>query len=344
MRRILSATLWLCAFTAISLSAETLQVIADNAPVMRGKDVVGKLTKGARINILVRKGNWLGVKVQTPGGEKQGWVNAKHLGPVVEAEPVVAVPVEVEPVEIKPVEPEQTQKPVQEPPQQTTPPKQVQRPQVKEILSTGLPAKSAEEALPGGAILHLKVHSGDKLIDAAEKLVRALLPGKFVPPPFQPILQQPRPLLAFVGAQMGGQPLDLEKASQMIGIDLARPLTLSVYPQRPDQWFVLSVPVSNRKAFSGLLMGMLRPRSMSLTEGQDQMYHIQPMKRDMPKNLFAVSSDDRVFISGSAQLAKMLYVTQAGASLANDPLITKTAQKYASRDISLVINPAFVKP
>ena len=39
MRRILSATLWLCAFTAISLSAETLQVIADNAPVMRGKDV-----------------------------------------------------------------------------------------------------------------------------------------------------------------------------------------------------------------------------------------------------------------------------------------------------------------
>ena len=110
------------ALFALSISqislADQVRVIADEAHIKLGTEVLATLKKGDEVPVITQNGSWLGVKVQTDEGEKIGWVHSKYVEKVVAGKPKPAIetPVMTEP-EVKPkppatVEPEVTPEPV----------------------------------------------------------------------------------------------------------------------------------------------------------------------------------------------------------------------------------------
>lgn len=80
------ATLGLLALIGLAFAgpaaAETLEVAEPDAPVMLGKDVLARLPLGRAITVIQRRGEWIGLKVQTAEGEKTGWMHVKHTRPI----------------------------------------------------------------------------------------------------------------------------------------------------------------------------------------------------------------------------------------------------------------------
>lgn len=316
-----------------AFGGESVKVIEDGAPVLRQREVIAKLKKGDVVKVIERRGMWLGVRVDTPEGRTTGWIHAKYTAPLTETGPPPDAPAPVEPGgEAAPQPAEQEQ-------QQTV------------LKSTGVPSKKPEDILPAGALVHVRLNNAADLVNTLDSLIMTFVPDKAVPPHFKQFLDQPKPVLAVIGAQTIGQPLTPASISAMLGIALDRPVTLSVYVPEPARRFVLSVPMSDPKALTAMLMNILRPRAFVSTAvgkhpvgGVRMGYHIAPTNRDMPRDLYVVCSDTTAYICGSPKMAEALYATTENTCLRTDPAVARTVQNYTKGDLTVLTSIGFIKP
>ena len=216
--------------------------------------------------------------------------------------------------------------------------------EITQIASTGLPeAASPEELLPQGAVVHVRANNLELLLENIDSLLMSFVPEKAVPPDLQPFLASPHPFLAFLTTQMFGQEMPVNALSGIFGIALNAPVSLSFYPMNPQEGFVLSVPIADAQGFTGSVQNILQPDELELEDENGlQYYYIEPGSRDLPDEIYLVSSDTRAFFCGSLQTAQML--ANSGADkLSADPLYSKGIEKYAGHDLVLLASPAFIK-
>jgi len=298
-------------------AAETVRVIEDNAPVLRGEEVIARLKLGQEVRVVRRVHNWLGVTVQTPEGMKAGWLSTRYVASPKDAGPPAGDPLA--------------------PGSAATP--------AKVLASTGLPARRHEEILPEGAFLHVRLNDPAALLNTLDGLIMTFVPEKAVPAQMQMFLQMPKPVLGLVGTRTMGQPLTTERLSSMLGVALDRPIALSLYPQVPKQRFVLSVPLSNPTALTGLLMGALRPRAFErVSLGRGAAFRIIPTRADVPSPLFVVCSDQAAYICGSRDLASALFPAPGKMRLHDEAMVKRALGKYSGSDLTVLISATFIKP
>jgi hypothetical protein len=212
------------------------------------------------------------------------------------------------------------------------------------LKSSGLPAGNPEAVLPGGAVLHLRANNLAGLVNTLNDLIMSFVPEKALPPELQPILQNPKPVLAFIGLNTGGEPLTVEALSAAFGIPLDKPITLSFYPMNPEEGFVLSVPMSDPKALTALLMNALRPRKFApIQTGGKQGFQIIGSNPDLPRNFYVACSENRAYLCGSPMLAQMLFDAQP-ARLNKSEVVAKALAQHTASDVMLVLNTEVVKP
>ena len=80
--RIFSSKVVLCTavvFVSQLTFAETVRVISEEANVMLGRENLATVKAGDLLDVIRRKGDWLGVKVKTEQGERTGWILARHV-------------------------------------------------------------------------------------------------------------------------------------------------------------------------------------------------------------------------------------------------------------------------
>ncbi|MBI2193270.1 MAG: hypothetical protein HYU36_14940 [Planctomycetes bacterium] len=86
-QRCISGILVFVFLSAASLWAgEKVRVIVEKADVKLGKQVITTLEKGAELDVVTRKGDWVGVKVTVEGAVKTGWVLGADVETVAQAE------------------------------------------------------------------------------------------------------------------------------------------------------------------------------------------------------------------------------------------------------------------
>ena len=211
-----------------------------------------------------------------------------------------------------------------------------------ELTPSGLPANVEPEALlPGGALLHIRINSSGELLDDASKMLTPFIPEKAIGPPAVEARQQPNPLLALIGLQTMGQPLSVDKLSEMSGVDPTRAATLSFYLDNPQKGFVLCVPVLDLERPSALLQNMFRPiqapEKVELNGGS--ALRVQSSDLEM----FVVCSKDTVCVCGSPRLAQALLSTLPEQKLNTAEFIAKAVKKHSSDNLVVVIDPAPAK-
>ena len=59
-----------------------VEVVVDQAPVGRGKEVVARIANGTTLNVIEKKGRWYGVTVKTDRGAVKGWLHEKMVRPL----------------------------------------------------------------------------------------------------------------------------------------------------------------------------------------------------------------------------------------------------------------------
>ncbi len=216
--------------------------------------------------------------------------------------------------------------------------------QLPPLLSTGLPAtETPEEILPGGAVGYLRVNNLMVLLENIDSLLTAFVPENALPPELQPIFENPQPLIALLGMQAFGQPVELSGVSNLIGIALDRPLSLALYPM--PKGFVLSVPIAHATVITGMIEGILRPKSVEKGDiGNVGYYHVLPSNRDMPPEIYIMASESTAFFCGSFDVAQMLVNSENMEIITANPGIAKGIEKYADRDLTLVASPGFITP
>ncbi len=213
-----------------------------------------------------------------------------------------------------------------------------------ELKSNGLPVGEPETVLPRGAVAHLRANNLAALFTTLDNLVVSFIPEQALPPPMQPMLQQPQPILTFIGTSTLGVPLTADGLGQLLGLALDKPITLTLYPMNPKQEFVLSLPMKDPALLGGMLASQLQPRKIEvLKDGAQEGLHVVTTNPSLPQDLYLVCSNDRVYISGSLQLAKGLF-GPAEAHLASSGLIPRALKQYGSQDFTVVVDALALKP
>ena len=218
--------------------------------------------------------------------------------------------------------------------------------QIPLLLSTGLPAtETQEELLPQGAVMYLRANNLQILLENIDSLLTTFVPEKALPPELQPIFANPQPLLALLGMQVFGQPVDLNNISNLIGIALERPVSLALYPMNPEKGFVLSVPIAHPTVITGIVQSILMPEKIEKgAVGEIGYYRVVPFNPALPREIYILASDNTVFFCGSLNVVQMLVNAGNMGTINDDPVIAKGITKYGDRDLTLVVSPQFLKP
>ncbi len=211
------------------------------------------------------------------------------------------------------------------------------------LLSTGLPAGDRpEKFLPAGAIGYLRANNVQVLLENIDSLFTSFIPEKALPPEFQPFLANPQPFIAFLSAQAFGQPVASGELSNLLGVGFDRPVGLALYPM--PQGFVLSVPIAHPTVITGVIRGMLRPKSVEKgTIGDIGYYRVASANRQFPPELYILTSDSNAYICGNFELAQMLANSVNMGTIGADPVVATAVKKYADRDLTLVVSPGMLK-
>lgn len=212
------------------------------------------------------------------------------------------------------------------------------------LPASALPAGASETVLPTGAILHLRLAGLGQVLESIDRLVVPFVPPKAVPAELRDLLDQPRPLLAFLGAQSIGQPLTPEAITQVTGVAADRALTLTFYPASPEEGFVLALPIGNHDALLGLLLNLTgavgtEPIDLGGRPGLD----ILVGNPALPGRMVAVTSPDTLFLCGSPELATRLTMAGRGPALAASPAVASTLAAHAAADLAVVLDAGMLK-
>ncbi len=201
-----------------------------------------------------------------------------------------------------------------------------------------------ENVLPSNAILHAQIDSALDMIHQVESFAKNTIPEKLAPPPVAEMLQQEHPLLAMLGMQMQGSPLDAEAFGQQIGLDVKAPITVSVYPGDPSKFFILSLGISNEEALTQFLTSDQGPLKGDTTSigGHDMVQFSVgngPLKR-----VFGLMHEGRIYMSGEPSLLLLLKDTGGYTRLSEDPHMADVITKVNDLDVFVSVHPGLAKP
>lgn len=213
-----------------------------------------------------------------------------------------------------------------------------------ELPAPALAAGAAEAVLPQGAVLHVRVAGLGQVLDSLDRLIVPFVPAKALPPDLQPFLEEPRPLLAFLGAQSVGQPLTPALIGQVTGIAADRPLSLTFYPAAPDEGFVLALPIADRAALTGLLLNLTAAIAMEPIDlGGRPALHILCGNPDLPRQVVALTSPDTLYVCGSPELAAQIAGAAGQPVLGRSSAVAKALADHAKADVAVVFDAALLK-
>ncbi len=216
--------------------------------------------------------------------------------------------------------------------------KELDNPALKS-LAPALAGGTPLQLLPPGAFAYCSLANPRQSLLTLDALLQRFLPEQAVPAPMKPLLSSPTPILAMIGMATLGSPQLLESAGPMTGLDLARPVTLSWYLQDLPHGWVLSLPIGNEEALTGLVMGMLRPTSCTQVDLNGKpAWSITSSNENLPDTVLLLRSSDTVLLCGSQALA-MQAVLHTG-SLQDDPLLAH----LGTGDVELGLSPHALQP
>ncbi|MCE9556207.1 MAG: hypothetical protein K8T91_22900 [Planctomycetes bacterium] len=209
------------------------------------------------------------------------------------------------------------------------------------LKPSGLLAGDAPEAIvPSGAVVHVRIKSAELLLNDLSAMATKFIPEKALPPDRRKLLDGPNPLLALIGMQTTGRPLTVPMLAEQSGLDLARPVTLSVYAQgTPDKSFILTLPVRDMKALSRMLAAFVNGAEEVALEGGSAL-HIQIEHND----LFLVCSERVVCACGSKDLAQMLLSAPREGRLDRSEMIGRGLREHADDNLVIVADAEPIKP
>lgn len=213
------------------------------------------------------------------------------------------------------------------------------------LRDRGVPAGSALNALPQGAIVHVQLNNLLGALEGLEQIVVPAVPVKLLPPDAQNLMQMPHPLLTILGMQAVQEPLNEENFAGRLGLDSRGSVGLTLYPGDPRRLWVLSLPVANREAFAGALNGLLRPTLVEdVNLGEGSAVRLVPQAAGQVPEVYIVGSQGRAFVCGDRSLAQALFSAPAAQRLDQDPFLGRALTDVAGMTLNVVVNPALLKP
>jgi len=208
----------------------------------------------------------------------------------------------------------------------------------------GAPAGEAREALPTGAVLHVELTSIDRLLTDVNELGMRFLPAAMVPPDLRPALTQPRPIVSLLGMQAMGAPITGEDLAAISGLDLHRPVSFTLYPQDPQRSFVLTLPVSDPAAATGLVLNLASaPGHRKVAVGAGHAYAIEPGDPNLPGALLVVAAADTLHVTASRPLAEAILAGQA-PPLGRAKLLARARALHGEANLWAAVDVAPFKP
>ncbi len=213
-----------------------------------------------------------------------------------------------------------------------------------QLAGHGVPSASALELLPRGALLHMQLNGLLPVVEGLEGILKAAAPMKALPPDAQNLLQTPNPLLALVGFQNFGAPLDETQVAERFGISPRETATVSLYVGDPRRMFVISLPIARTEALAGLLTGILQPQQVEKVQlGEGAGLRIVPREGPVPE-LYLTCSEKRAFLCGDRGLAQALHALPGGERMGADEFLTRAMAETASQHLAVVCDPRMIKP
>jgi|GEM_PF-5599739 len=206
------------------------------------------------------------------------------------------------------------------------------------LTDSGLPPGPAEQVLPAGAVLHLRLGNVERTLASLDGLAASFVPEKALPPHLQELLKQPQPVLAFLGQNSIGAPINKERIAQMTGVDIGGALSLTLYLGAGQLDWALAVPTADPQALTGLLMNMLRPRSFAAVN-VGKGWIIEGTNPDLPRTLRVVTSATTTYLC-SPGLAER--IGEAGTPHLSDDAIFSTLDPQ--QDFVVAVSTHAVKP
>ncbi|MDP6525675.1 MAG: hypothetical protein QGH15_15775 [Kiritimatiellia bacterium] len=220
----------------------------------------------------------------------------------------------------------------------------VPQPQPTMLSSTGIAAGDALKVLPKGAILHVQINNLERLAHDLNDLVVSAVPEKAIPAEMQPMMAQPKPLLSFIGMNTVGAPLSAPIFGKMMGIDVTRPVTMTVFMDENAPAFVVSIPVADFVPLTGMTMNTMRPKSLETTTvGEAKCFRVVPGKPGMPGEILIVCSDDRAFFCSSARIAGQLASAPAAMRMTATDFIPSLVTGNRDSDAIVAVDTTVLK-
>lgn len=213
------------------------------------------------------------------------------------------------------------------------------------LESGGLPAGEPELALPRGAVIHIRINGLEPLLNDVDELVRQLFSRKMLPEESQGLLDQKNFLLAMIGQEAMGAPINAAQLSGMLGMDLNRPITLSFYPQLGQDGLALALPMKDPAAITSLIQGMFNANQMTrkVVNGKP-VFLLDGNNPDLPQDIYIACSDDAAYVVSHPDLFDMLLATGDFPRLKESPLVNRAVGQMKNDNIALLIDPDVLKP
>ncbi|RME90809.1 MAG: hypothetical protein D6766_12740 [Verrucomicrobia bacterium] len=212
------------------------------------------------------------------------------------------------------------------------------------LSAPAVAAGPLREQLPGHAVAHLELRGLSRVLDALDTFVNAAAPRRLLPPDLQGVFEGGRPVRTMLGYQALGQPLEDEVVAGRLGLDPARPVSLTLYPGDPRHAFILSLPMSGPEPMAETLHSALHPAAIEVSPlGSGKVLRLVLNRPDLAE-LHVVTAPDRVFLCGHRGLAISLVETPEVERLGRDAFIDRVLADAAGDDLLLLLDPRLVKP
>ena len=152
-------------------------------------------------------------------------------------------------------------------------------------LAPAMAPGEPEAVLPGQALIHIRLTKLDATLDALDGILAATVPEAAVPPQALSAVSPPKKMLSLLAALASqGHAPPIPAMIAMSGVDVGRAITLTFYPQRfPNRW-VMSVPIKrSRRARQPAGWSAFQPVTCEpMNAGDKQFWHIVGSNASLP--------------------------------------------------------------
>ncbi len=187
-------------------------------------------------------------------------------------------------------------------------------------LAPAMAAGEPEAVLPGQALIHVRLNKLDATLDALDGMLAATVPEAAIPPQALAAFSPPKKMLSLLaGLASQGRAPAIPALIILSGIDVERPITLTIYPQAFPRSWVVSLPIKDAAALGNLLMGAFQPIACEPMQANGKnFWHIQGSNPSLPPEVFLMRSPDRVYLV-SPSAGESIF--SPATTLASDPVV-----------------------